>query len=239
MARTVTIIVLAVCAAAAILGVDAARRALFSDWPPRFARPFPDIALVDSRGADLRVGDLAGRVVLVHAVDMASPVSNALAGGGALGGVGGVRAEAGARPLEFLLARHGARPGDPRLAVLHLLLYDAEGGAPDRADAALWAAHFRLDGRANVHVAAPRGDLRGPAAAALAPGAWLLDRDGFVRYAAVGDPPRHDLETELLPAAARLMAGPAPRARPRTRPARRAARRERPGRSLDKTPSVC
>lgn len=207
MARNVAVALAAVAAAAVVVGVLEFAPAFLADWPPRFARPFPDTTFVDRRGETLRAADLAGKVVLVHAVDMASPESNALAGGDALGGVGGVRPEVGVRSLAFALARDGgARLDDPGLALLHVLLYDLEGGAPDADDAALWAEHFRLDRAPNVHVVAPRRDLRGRASAAAVPGVWLVDKDGFVRYAAAGPAPRHDLARELLPAVPVLLA---------------------------------
>ena len=206
--RRLVIAVLAALAAVALAGgFNEARLALFVDWPPRFARPFPDIALVDSRGEALRMSDLAGEAALVHAVAMSSPASSALAGGDVLGGFGGVRPQAGLRSLEFLLARHGvAQPGDGGPTVLHLLLYDPGGGAPDAADAAAWATHFRLDGRPGIRVAAPAGDLRGRASAGMVPGVYLVDKESFVRYEAAGRAPRHDLFRDLLPAAAALAA---------------------------------
>ncbi len=186
-------------------GFNEVRLGLFADWPPRFGRPFPDIAMVDAGGGRFRISDLAGKVVAVHAAAMSSPAASAFAGGQALGGFGGVRPQVGLRSLEFYLARNGGiAPGDPRAVVLHLLLYDAEGGAPDAEDAARWAAHFRLAGRPNAVVAAPARDLRGRASAGILPGVYLLDRGGFVRYEAAGRAPRHDLLREMLPAAAGL-----------------------------------
>ena len=204
--RRIVIAALAVLAAVTLAGgFNEVRLALFVDWPPRFARPFPDIALVDSRGEALRTSDLAGGAAVVHAVAMSSPASSALAGGDVLGGFGGLRPQTGLRSLEFLLARHGAaRPGEGGPTVLHLLLYDAGGGAPDAEDAAAWAAHFRLDGRARV--AAPAGDLRGRASAGMVPGVYLIDSESFVRYEAAGRPPRHDLFRDLLPAVAAVSA---------------------------------
>ena len=207
MKRVVILALAALAAAALSFGYDKFGVALFTDWPPRFGRPFPDIALVDACGERFRIADMAGRAALVHAADMSSPAASAYAGGQTLGGFGGVRPQPGLRSLEFYLARHGAAaPGDPRVAIVHLLLYDEDGGAPDAEDAARWAAHFRLEGRPNVVVAAPARDLRGSASLAILPGVWLLDADGFVRYAAAGRNPRHDLLGELLPGAAALVA---------------------------------
>lgn len=207
MARVV-IAALAIVAAATLYGgFNEVRLALFVDWPPRFARPFPDVALVDHRGAEFRISDLAGQVVIVHAAAMPSPAANAFAGGQALGGMGGVRPQVGLRSLDFYLARHGgARLGDPGLALAHLLLYDMEGGAPSAADAAAWAEHFRFDGQLGVYAAVPAGDLRGRASAALLPGVYLVGKDGYVRYESAGRRPRHDLLRELLPAVAELLA---------------------------------
>ncbi len=203
----VRIVIVVLAAVTLYGGFNEVKLAWFVDWPPRFGKPFPDVTLVDHRGEMLRIGDFAGKVVLVHPVAMSSPASNAFAGGGTLGGVGGVRPQAGLQSLEFYLARYGnARLDDSGLALVHLLLYDLEADAPDREDAALWADRFRLDERPNVHVVTPRTDLRGRASAGVIPGVFLVDKRGFVRYAAAGRPQRHDLFRELLPAAPSLLA---------------------------------
>ncbi len=206
MTRTVVLAVAAIAAAVVIIAGDRLLTDWLSDWPPEFGKPFPNIATVDHRGEELRISDFAGKVVLVHTAAMASPASNAYAGGHTLGGVGGIRPDAGVRALESDMMRFGnSRLEDDDLAVVHLLIYNVAEDAPDAGDAALWATHFRLDQRSGVFAAAPTRDLRSASSAAITPGIWLVDKRGFVRYAAAGRTPRHDLALELMPAIPALL----------------------------------
>ena len=176
-------------------------------WPPELGEPYPAINMINYDGREFRVADFEGRVVLLGLVSMDSPVSNAYAGGGYKGGLGGVMPQPGLGSLDDYLQKHagGLTPDYSDLVVVHLLIYDEDRSAPNVDDAKRWAEHFDLSGRQNVYVAVARRDLRSQASAAMTPGFQLVDKNAILRADSTGFEPRHDLFGELLPEIPNLM----------------------------------
>ncbi len=177
-------------------------------WPPKLGQHYPDLQVIDHHGTKRRLSDFAGKVLLVEPVGMNCPACNAFAGAQVNGGFNGLTPQDGLASIERYLPDYagGVTLGEGDLVLIHLLLYDFFMEAPDVEDARMWAEHFGLDQRTNVHVVVSARDMRGRASFDMVPGFHLVDRQFRLRKDSTGHRPRHNLFTELLPEIPSLLA---------------------------------
>lgn len=177
------------------------------EWPPAVGLGFPRQKFVTAAGQSLELTQFRGKVVLVHLIGTPSRTSVAFAGGKLAGTYQGVAAQEGLESIATY-ARHfaGVRMEDPRLVVLHLILFNKQMRAPTRDELRDWETHFGVDHRDNEIVAGGDSRLATATSRQLVPGFWLLDQDAILRAAATGAEPEFDLYQELLPMMGRLLA---------------------------------
>jgi hypothetical protein len=179
-------------------------------WPPRVGERYPDLDLLDTEGRPLKLSSFAGRVILLEPIGMNCPACNAFAGANLAGrgGLNGLRPQQGLPSIYEGLERWatGVDPGDARLVLLHLLLYDYDMQAPDVADARHWEEHFEVS-RHGGTVVVPAHDLRNRATYQLIPGFQLVDQRFVLRFDSSGHQPRHSLWNDLLPALPAVLEG--------------------------------
>lgn len=177
-------------------------------WPPKLGQRYPDLQVIDHHGNKRRLSDFAGKVLLVEPVGMNCPACNAYAGAQFNGGFNGLTPQEGLASIEQYLPDYGGGVtlGQGDLVLIHLVLYDFFMEAPDVEDARMWAEHFGLDQRSNVHVVIGARDMRGRASFDMVPGFHLVDRQFVLRKDSTGHRPRHNLYSELLPEIPALLA---------------------------------
>lgn len=179
------------------------------EWPPVKGNQFPDLELRDATGATVRLSRFRGKTVLVEPVGMSCPGCQALTGGNELGGYGGAKPQEGLPGLDAILERGGIDPRHSDLVIVQVLLFDMALGTPTPADAAAWAAHFRLAERSNVVVLVGDDRLRqAKGTYELVPGFFLVDQGGMLLLDATGHQPKDDLALAVLPTLAELLGGP-------------------------------
>ena len=179
------------------------------NWPPRLEQKFPDLQLIDHRGREFRLSELAGKVILVEPIGMNCPACNAFSGARERGGYKGLRPQQGLQSIEDYLPKYakGVDLRNPDLKLVQLLLYDFNMNQPNEDDARFWAEHFGLDKYENVLVVVSKSDLRGKESFRMIPGFQLVDRQFILRKDATGHHPRHNLFKDLLPAVSSLIGG--------------------------------
>jgi hypothetical protein len=170
-------------------------------WPPAKGERYPDLELKDSAGADRRLSEFEGKVILVEPIGMDCPACQAFAGAEQKGAFGGAGVQQGMPSVEQILADQGVDPADPDFVYVQLLLYDfGRKSAPEVDKAAEWAAHFGMDERSNSVVLV--GDARyiNPQSYAMIPGFHLIDREFVLQaYHAGHDRSSDDAWTVLFP----------------------------------------
>ncbi len=176
-----------------------------SEWPPRRGQPFPDVALVDSDGQPRKLTEFRGRVVLLHIVGTSCRTSVALAGGKRCGAFDGIEPHAGLCSLADYARQLGNfGPDDPRVVIVHLILFDDRLAAPSATHLREWERHFGVNHETNQLVLGGTPALVTAASRELVPGCLLLDQQCLVRAAATGREPADDLFSDLLPMIPRL-----------------------------------
>jgi len=181
-------------------GTSASERLGF-DWPPKVGEQFPDLQLVSDSGAVRNLSEFKGKVILVEPVGLNCPACNAFAGAQKKGGYKGTSPQLGLPSIEELLPRYanGITIDDDRLALVHLVLFDMQYGAPEPEDARKWSDHFDFGKRKNVMVMVGDERFIGQESFQMIPGFFLVDQDFIVRADSTGHDPRDDLFRELLP----------------------------------------
>lgn len=103
-------------------------------WPPTVGEPFPELVLLDDAGATMALTGLRGKVLLVHPVAVNDPACQDLSA------------------IDGMLQAGGVDPLHPDLALVYLLLLDADRETPGVADARAWVEHHQLRQRAGAFV---------------------------------------------------------------------------------------
>ncbi len=179
------------------------------DWPPKMNTAYPDIALIDQKGASFSLSSLAGKTVIVEFIDMTSPISQAQSGASILGAYGGVsEVDAFAMPFSDVLKQNtdaGITLPKDNVIILKVIVYGKSGAQGSRDDAQNWAEHFNLQKSNGYIVAVSEKDLRNDDTANLIGGYQLLDRYTKLRVDSAGALPKHNLKITLIPLAEKLM----------------------------------
>lgn len=170
-------------------------------WPPQMNKPYPNFGLVDQEGKAIKLSDFRGKVILIENVDMGNKVSQALSGGI-------VDLPEAPQPIQKIVGEYSEGKvslPNPEIILIKILYYNEKGERPTQADAARWAAHFKLSRTDNVIVAVPDQDMRAYYTSLIIPGYQLVDRAFNLRVDSAGENPKHSLEMTLIPLLAKLL----------------------------------
>ena len=177
-------------------------------WPPKLDERYPDLRLVDQTGQSFALSSLEGSVILLEAIGMTCPACQAFAGAHRVGSFGPIHPAGELASIDELVAQYARGVAFPSkdVALVQVLLFDMNLGAPVAADARAWAEHFHRDhGRFQVVLAGGPG-LYNQTSYDMVPGFQLIDRHFVLRSDATGHRPRHSLYTDLLPMVPTLVA---------------------------------
>lgn len=111
------------------------------------------------------------------------------------------------RSIEEYFARYtgGRTLHSDDLSFVQIIIYNLHLKAPRPFELAAWRTHFGFDRHPSTFVVSGGEALANQASFKMIPGFLLLDKDQTVLFDATGHAPRHNLYTDLLPAAARLL----------------------------------
>lgn len=171
-------------------------------WPPRVGEHFPAVALTDHEGKPFDLQSLRGKPVLLEFVAMTCAACEAWSGGHTYGAYHDLLAQHGLDSIESYYHRYtgGLNLFDGSVNFVQLIVYDIGLKAPSTAELAEWRAHFHFNEHPNVFIVTGGEPLRNRDSFFRIPGFLLLDKDGVIRFDALGHSPQHDLFRELLPA---------------------------------------
>ncbi|MEK7859502.1 MAG: hypothetical protein AAB320_10230 [Elusimicrobiota bacterium] len=161
-------------------------------WPPRVDAAYPDLELLDSKGATVALSSLKGKVILLEPVGMTCPACNAFAGGNRpeIGHFSGIVPQEGILSTPEMLEQvAGVDFGHPGLVHVQLLLYNLRMQGATAEDAARWAAHFKAEKHPNLIVLAGGSALANQASSDMIPGYQVIDRDFILRSDCSGHQP--------------------------------------------------
>lgn len=177
------------------------------DWPPQVGVEYPDLELYDQEGNLTRLAEFRGKIILVEPIGMPCQACQAYCGGHSRGGFHGIAAQPGLPSIKEAACTYGGFDlSDPRIVVVHLLLFNLDMQAPAVDDARAWAEHFGMKRSRNEIVLAGSPELVTQASYNMIPGLQLVDQSFKLRYDSAGRTnQRHDLYRELLPAVRSLM----------------------------------
>jgi hypothetical protein len=192
----------------AYIGLAPARGATpMASWPPTVGQEYPDLDLIDAKGAMCKLKKFQGQVILVEFVGMTCPACSAFAGANdpAVGHFRKVEPQPGLDSLAKLMTRYAHLPlGTPNLAHVVVMACSMKMGVCSNEDAMAWADHFKiLPYNGDYVFSAVRAQQ--PPAVAMVPGFHLIDKSFILRSDAAGDNPKESLENRTLPMIRRLL----------------------------------
>lgn len=168
-------------------------------WPPKVGFVFPVGLFLDSRGQELSLESLRGKVILVEFAAMLSPDSQALAGSSTSRPFSGVEPSKTIRPLRSYFPQYTRGIEANRISFLQIVFRDLKNGPPSIEALKNWSEHFKLSSLPDQFVVTASAALVARTATAEIPGFLLLDKNLVVRADATGINPTHNLFRELLP----------------------------------------
>lgn len=176
------------------------------DWPPVLGRAFPNGEYFDHRGAPFSFSALRGKPVLIEFIAMTCAGCQAWSGGGRYGAFENFAVQRGLDSIENYFAQYtgGLTLSGGELSFVQLVNYNIRLNSPTPQQLAAWRSHFHLTAP-NYFVISGGERLRNSETFRRIPGFALLDRDGVMRFEALGHQPRHDLYRELLPAIRKMI----------------------------------
>lgn len=176
-------------------------------WPPEIGKAFPDVALFDHEGKPFRFETLRGKPVLVEFIAMTCAACQAWSGGHDRGVFDDLAAQEDLESIEkyFRIYTGGMALFDGPVHFVQLIIYDTSLRAPRPEHLAAWREHFGFDRHANVSIVSGGEALANRESFHRIPGFLLLDREGVVRFDALGHAPKHHIYLELLPAVRGLL----------------------------------
>lgn len=171
-----------------------------SDWPPKLGMKFPSVALTDHDGRPFSLDSLRGKPVLVEFVAMTCAACQAWSGAHTHGVFEQLAAQQGLKSIEeyYRQFTRGLDLFDGQVAFVQLILYDTALKAPSKEALSAWRRHFHFDQHPNVFIVTGGEALCNSESFKRTPGFALLDKEGVMRFEALGHNPRHNLYTELL-----------------------------------------
>jgi len=186
-----------------IYGFKPPNQNLPSPWPPVMNAAFPDIPLIDSSGAELKVSDFKGKVIIVEYIDMTSPVSHSYSGAKARGPYGGARHtfDESVSSLEETVSKENQGQlslPNPDIIVIKIIVFNEAGQQAKVDDALAWAGHFGFTRENNYIVSVPQKDLRDKLTDKIVPGFQLIDKQFLLRVDSAGPEPKHSLQFRLV-----------------------------------------
>lgn len=177
------------------------------NWPPKLNQKFPDVALVDHQGRTFSFETLKGKPVLIEFIAMTCAACQAWSGAHKYGVFENLAAQQDLSSIEEYYKQY--TPGldlfDGKISFVQLIVYDTALEAPAVTKLAEWRKHFKFDQHKNTFIVTGGKALRNQESFRRVPGFMLLDKNGVVRFDALGHTPKHNPYTELLPGVKSLL----------------------------------
>ncbi len=182
------------------MGALAAAPNTIADWPPQLGEKFPSVPLTDHEGRAFSFDSLRGKPVLVEFVAMTCAACQAWSGAHKYGVFEQLAAQRDLKSIEEYYKQFtgGLDLFDGKVAFVQLIVYDTALGAPSKESLSAWRKHFHFDEHSNVFIVTGGPALCNSESFKRTPGFALLDKNGVMRFEALGHTPRHNLYTELL-----------------------------------------
>jgi len=180
-------------------------------WPPRMGTAFPDFPVLSEGKVTTLLNVLktfGAKVVLVEPVGLSCSGCHAFAGAHQKGLFRNFKPQSDLDSIENYFATYArTKMVRSEVVLVQLLLYSENMGPTSLKDGEEWARHFDL-GFGKQHVVIAMGtEYQNRASRNSIPGFYLLDSTLKVVSESVGYQPKHNLYTELLPHAGRLLGG--------------------------------
>ena len=173
-----------------------------NNWPPKLNQVFPSVALFDHDGKKFDFSQLRGKPTLVEFIAMTCAACQAGSGAHSRGVFDDLAAQDDLEGIEEYYRRFtgGGDLFDGSVNFVQLVIYDTSLRPPRAEHLAAWREHFGFDKKPNTFIVSGGEALANRDSFNRIPGFLLLDKQGTVRYDALGHQPKHNLYTELLPA---------------------------------------
>ena len=173
-----------------------------SNWPPKLNQKFPEVPLIDHQGNSFFMEKLYGKPTLIEFVAMTCAACQAWSGAHKHGTFENLAAQQDLSSIEDHYKEYtgGLDLFDGSINFVQLIIYDTALEAPTADKINSWRKHFKLDQHQNTYVVTGGKALANQESFNRIPGFMLLDKDGTIRFDALGHSPVHNLYTELLPA---------------------------------------
>ena len=171
-------------------------------WPPVLGAVFPEVELFDHQGRPFRVSQLKGKPTVIEFLAMSCAACQAWSGAHKAGVFEDLAAQDDLIGIEEYYRKYtpGLELFDGTINFVQLIVYDTNLRAPTPEYLDAWRTHFGFEKHPNVFVVSGGEPLCNRDSFNRIPGFLLLDREGVVRFDALGHSPVHNLYLELLPA---------------------------------------
>ena len=189
------------------MGAIAGVKNTLSNWPPKLGENFPDVPLIDHNGHPFSLRSLFGKPTLIEFVAMTCAACEAWSGAHKYGAFENLAAQGGLDSIEKYYHQYtgGLELFDGKINFVQLIIYNSSLNIPSADDLIRWRTHFHFNEQQNVYIVTGGEALANQESFNRIPGFLLLDREGKIRFDALGHTPIHNLYTELLPAVSSLM----------------------------------
>ncbi len=178
-----------------------------SNWPPKLNQKFPEVPLIDHRGNSFSMEKLSGKPTLIEFVAMTCAACQAWSGAHKHGTFENLAAQQDLSSIEDHYKEYtsGLDLFDGSINFVQLIIYDTALEAPTAEKIDSWRKHFKLDQHKNTYVVTGGKALTNQESFKRIPGFMLLDKNGIIRFDALGHTPVHNFYTELLPTVKELI----------------------------------
>jgi len=180
--------------------------ALGYEWPPVVGHEYPDLELLDQTGQTTRLSDFRGKIILLELIGTPCGACQAFAGAHRVGVFRGGELQKNLESIETYAKRYGNFDLKHKDVVyVQLLLFNKSIQAPSLEEAHAWAEHFNMKRSRNQVVLVGTSDLATRQSYEMVPGFHLIDREFKLVRDSSGHHPVHNLYTNLLPTAGKLV----------------------------------
>ncbi|MBK9584851.1 MAG: hypothetical protein WBC26_07785 [Alphaproteobacteria bacterium] len=186
-----------------IFGPKVVNQNLPKPWPPEMNQPYPELSLIDSKGAPFKLSDKKGKVMVVEYIDMSSPLSQSYSGAKEKGVYGGATKtfDEGVSRFEEIASKENQGQAvlpSPDIIFIKVIIYNENGEQAKSSDAELWEKHFGFTSDNNYFVTVPEKDIRDKLTDRIVPGFHLIDKEFNLRVDSAGSEPKHSLQFRLV-----------------------------------------
>jgi len=168
----------------------------FFSWPPKIGEKYPDLALLDHKGQQMRMSSFEGKLIIVEPVGIRWPKEE-------------LQGESVKRPRsswegikefkQYLTRTRQILLPDDNIVYIQIVLFDANLNHPSLRDIQNWVQRYDFRQSRGEYVFITDEDLSGPVSYSLVPGFQLIDKDLILRADSTGENPQDDLFEVLVP----------------------------------------